>query len=213
MRRFALVFLWLAIALPAFAGGPPSLTGVWEGTFSCKIEDPEGKRTLKAPATLLINQLGPSGPLEVNLVSKGTGGYSGTIVPSLAKPNEGVGMLIACGTDDSTTLGEYAEFETFSYKVGSDGSGTIKASGGYTQKSQEVGVCKTTWTRTATKAPITVPCRVSGAPSARRTERSDALLLGFVLARRRVKSAPASFTSANRPAGSSWKCRNAREPR
>ena len=158
MRHLAFALLTLAVALPAFAGGPPTLTGVWAGTYSCKIDDPEGKRTLKVTATLLINQLGASGPLEVNVVSKGTGGYSGTIVPSLEKPNEGVGMLIECGTNDSTTLGEYAEFETFSYKVGADGSGTIKMSGGYTQKSQEVGVCKSTWTRTATKAPITVPC-------------------------------------------------------
>jgi hypothetical protein len=158
MRSFALVFLLLAAAPPALAGGPPSLTGVWEGTYSCKIEDAEGKRTLKVSATLLINQLGSSGPLEVNLVSKGTGAYSGTIVPSLEKPNEGVGMLIACGTNDSTTTGEYAEFQTFSYKVGPGTSGTIKASGGYSQKSQEVGVCKATWTRTVTKPPITVAC-------------------------------------------------------
>jgi len=158
MRSLALVFLLLALAPPAFAGGPLPLTGVWEGTYSCKIEDAEGKRTLKVPATLLINQLGPSGPLEVNFVSKGLGGFSGTIVQSDVKPNEGVGVLIACGTSDSTTTGEYGEFDTFSYKVGADGSGTIKASGAYTQKSEEVGVCKVTWTRTATKAPITVPC-------------------------------------------------------
>jgi hypothetical protein len=158
MRSLALAFLLLAIASPVFAGGPPTLTGVWEGEFGCKVQDAEGKRTFKVPATLLINQLGPSGPLEVNFLAKGSGGFSGTIVPSLAKPNEGVGVLIACGTSDSTTLGEYAQFETFSYKVGADGSGTIKASGGYTQKSEEVGVCKVTWTRTATKAPITVAC-------------------------------------------------------
>lgn len=158
MRHLVLSFLLLALAPPAFAGGAPSLTGVWEGTYSCKIQDAEGKRTLKVPVNLLINQLGPSGPLEVNLVSKGTGGYAGTIVPSLEKPNEGVGVLIECGTNDSTTPGDYAEFETFSYKVGSDGSGSIKMSGGYTQKSEEVGVCKMTFTRTATKAPITVPC-------------------------------------------------------
>lgn len=158
MRCLALVFLLLAFALPAFAGPPLNLTGVWEGTYSCKVQDAEGKRTFKVPATLLVNQLGPSGPLEVNFLSKGSGGFSGTIVPSLAKPNEGVGVLIACGTSDSTTLGEYGEFDTFSYKVGADGSGTIKVSGAYTQKSEEVGVCKVTWTRTATKAPITVAC-------------------------------------------------------
>ena len=158
MRHLVLSFLLLALAPPAFAGGTPSLTGVWEGTYGCKIQDAEGKRTLKVPVNLLINQLGPSGPLEVNLVAKGTGGYSGTIVPSLEKPNEGVGVLIACGTNDSTTLSEYAEFETFSYKVGSDGSGSIKLSGGYTQKSEEVGVCKATFTRTATKPPITAAC-------------------------------------------------------
>jgi len=158
MRSLGLSFLLLATALPAFAGGPPSLTGFWEGTFSCKIDDAEGKRSLKVPATLAINQLGPSGPLNATFVSKGAGGFSGTIVPSLEKPNEGVGVLIACGTSDSTTTGDFAQFETFTYKVGTDGSGTIKASGGYTLKSEEVGVCKVTWTRTSTLPPKTSPC-------------------------------------------------------
>lgn len=158
MRALALSFLLLALAPPAFAGGSPSLTGVWEGTYSCKIEDADGKRSLKVPVMLFISQLGPSGPLVANILSKGSGGYSGTIVPSLENPNEGVGMLIECGTNDSTTAGDYAEFQTFSYKVGADGSGTIKASGGYTQKSEEVGTCKVTWTRVSLGPVKTSPC-------------------------------------------------------
>lgn len=158
MRSLALVFLALGFAPPAFAGGPLTLTGTWEGMYSCKIQDEEGNRSLKVPATLLINQLGPSGPLEVVFLSKGSGGYSGTIVQSDVKPNEGVGALISCGTSDATTAFLYNEIETFSYKLAADGSGTLKMTGSRVTNSSEVSACKTTWTRTATKAPITVAC-------------------------------------------------------
>jgi hypothetical protein len=74
MRLLALSFLVVWLAQPAAAGGPGDLTGTWLGSFRCKTESANGKDRLDSgPAQLLISQLGPSGPLVANLVSKGSG--------------------------------------------------------------------------------------------------------------------------------------------
>jgi hypothetical protein len=158
MRAFVVSSLLVLLAGSAAAGGPPSLTGTWEGSYACKTENDEGKDKFDSgPATLLVTQLGPSGPLVLNLVSKGVGGYSGTIVPSAVKPGEGTGAMIACGTNDGTTTSVYNEVTTFHYKVGTDGAGTLKTSGVFVLNGVYTGVCKGTWTRTSTMSK-TAPC-------------------------------------------------------
>jgi hypothetical protein len=158
MREFAVSLLLVLLAQPAAAGGPPSLTGTWEGSILCKTESDEGKAKFDSgPVTLLVTQLGPSGPLVLNLFSKGSGAYSGTIVPSAVKPGEGTGAMIACGTNDGTTTSVYNEITTFHYKVGADGSGSLKTSGVFVLNSVYTGVCKGTWRRTSTMSKTT-PC-------------------------------------------------------
>jgi hypothetical protein len=73
------------------------------------------------------------------------------------KPNEGAGAMIYCGTSDGTVPSVYNEITTFHYKVGSDGSGTIKTTGAFVLNSVEMGTCKGSWRRTSTAAK-TVPC-------------------------------------------------------
>jgi hypothetical protein len=160
--RYALAFSALAIICgspSAFAGVSTNLTGVWEGSFSCKTETAEGKGSFKErESTLLINQLGALGPLVVE-IDPGSVPYSGTLVPSAGDPNEGAGAWIACGTSDATTDGLFNEIETFHYKVDpADGSGTIKKSGAYVTNGVEVGVCKGSWKRVTTKSPKIVAC-------------------------------------------------------
>jgi len=160
MRAFSLALLALGIALraaPAFAGGAGVLTGVWEGSLSCKTENDEGKGKLESgPSTLVITQSG-SGPLVANLVSKGLGAYSGTIVPSSVKPGEGTGALIACGTSDATATSLYNEITTFHYKVGDAGAGTIKSTGVFVLNAVQTALCKGSWRRVSLLAK-TVPC-------------------------------------------------------
>jgi hypothetical protein len=144
VRSFVLAFLTLGLALPAFAGGP-SLSGVWEGSYSCKTEDASGKGNLKvSESTLTIAQGTISGPLIADIDGQA---YSGTTVPSASDSSEGAGAWIACGTSDATTGGLYNEIETFHYKVGVDGNGTIKKAGAYVVNAVEVGVCKGSWKR------------------------------------------------------------------
>jgi hypothetical protein len=157
MRSLALVLLAAGLALPASAGAPLPLTGLWEGSISCKTEAAGGKGKQAFPVTLAITQLGASGPLVINLFAKGSGAYSGTIVPSDAKPNEGTGAMISCGTSDATTASLYNEITTFHYKVGADGSGTIKSSGVFVLNSVYTGVCKGSFVRTSLLAK-TAPC-------------------------------------------------------
>ncbi len=149
MRSLALALLPFAIAVPAFAGGAPTLQGVWEGSYSCKFEDSSGKGSFKvSPSFLLIEQGAISGPMIVN-ISDGMSSvaYSGTTVPSAASSSEGAGAWIACGTSDATTGGLFNEIETFHYKVDSNGTGTIKKSGAYVTNGIEVGTCKGSWKR------------------------------------------------------------------
>jgi hypothetical protein len=67
MRSLALVLLAAGLALPAAAGAPLQLTGLWEGSISCKTEAAGGKGKQAFPVTLAITQLGPSGPPQINL--------------------------------------------------------------------------------------------------------------------------------------------------
>jgi hypothetical protein len=158
MRAFAVSFLLVCFALPSAAGAPLPLTGTWEGSYTCKTETASGKFTRRDSAsTMIITQLGPSGPLVVNLFTKGSAAYSGTIAQSDVKPNEGAGAMIYCGTSDATTTSLYNEITTFHYKVAADGSGTIKTTGAFVLNSVEMGTCKGSWRRTSTAAK-TVPC-------------------------------------------------------
>ena len=160
MRSVWIVFLALGVVLgapPALAGGAGVLAGAWEGSFSCKTENDDGKGKLESgPSTLLISQSG-SGPLVANLVAKGSGAYSGTIVPSAVKPDEGTGALIACGTSDSTATSLYNEIVTFHYKVGDAGFGTLKSTGVFVINAVQTAVCKGLWRRVSLLAK-TAPC-------------------------------------------------------
>jgi hypothetical protein len=158
MRSFVVSSLLVLFALPAAAGAPLPLTGTWEGSYTCKTETALGKFTRRDPeSTMIITQLGPSGPLVVNVFLKGSAAYSGTIAQSDVKPNEGTGAMIYCGTSDGTVPSVYNEITTFHYKVSADGSGTIKSTGAFVLNSVETGICKGSWRRTSTDAKTT-PC-------------------------------------------------------
>jgi hypothetical protein len=158
--RFAMVpWLALSLASPAFGGVLPTLTGIWTGSVSCKIETAEGKGSFKEPGiTLLISQTGPTGPLIANIDDGSFSFFSGTLTPSAASANEGTGALIACGTSDATTAGLPNMIQTFHYKVDTDGKGSLKISGAYVQNGSEVGVCKGSFTRTSIMSPKVVSC-------------------------------------------------------
>jgi hypothetical protein len=158
MRFLVLSLLFVAIAAPARAGITGAITGTWEGSVSCKSEDANGKGSFSVDVTLLVTQLGASGPLVVNAIADGTQFFSGTLIPSVEKPGEGAGALIACGTSDSTTNGLYNDIETFHYKVDDNGAGSIKTSGANTTNGSDVNVCKGSFKRTSTMSPKTVSC-------------------------------------------------------
>ncbi len=159
MRSLALVFMTLAFAPPALAGGPSTLSGVWEGSYSCKTEGAGGGGTFKPDgvSTLVIDQIGPTGPLNVRVEANGeTGTFSGTLIPSATNPDEGAGAWIACGTSDGTANSSFNEIETFTFKLGADGKGTLKQVGVFVTNESQVGICKGTWKRVSTQ-PVMIP--------------------------------------------------------
>ena len=160
MRTLVLASLTFVVALPAFAGGGPTLNGAWEGSYSCKFEDSSGKGSFKVTQSFLaISQGAIGGPLIAN-ISDGMNSvpYSGTTVPSAGSSSEGAGAWIACGTSDATTGDLFNEIETFHYKVDANGGGTIKKSGAYVTNGVEVGVCKGSWKRVSTNPVKVVGC-------------------------------------------------------
>lgn len=163
MRVLALSFLLFTLARPALAGGPLSLTGTWEGSYTCKTEGAGGSATFKpdAPSTLQVAQSVPGGPLVVVLETEGElGSYSGTVVPSATSNGEGAGAWVACGTSDSTATSAFSEIETFTYKVSADGKGTLKQNGVFVTNGGQVGVCKGTWKRIDTSSPAILGCPI-----------------------------------------------------
>lgn len=141
----ASIFGLLLGAAPAFAGAGVGLTGTWEGGYSCKTEDADGKGSMKVkPSVLTIVQLVTGGPLIVAIDGIP---YSGTVTPSAADTNEGAGAWTACGTSDATTDGLYSEVVAFHYKIDADGGGSIKKSSAFVVNGGEVGVCKGSWKR------------------------------------------------------------------
>jgi len=146
MRALALSILLALAAAPALAGTAPNLNGTWQGSITCKGEDSGGKQTLKTdPSTLGIIQAGPTGPLLALLDSTQ---YSGTFAASLDDPREGVGALIACGTNDGTVTSSESTIHSFHYKLDSSGGGTIKAEGVFVVNGIGSGTCKGSWRRT-----------------------------------------------------------------
>src|SRR5262245_57496506 len=158
MRKLVPLLLFVAIVSPARAGIPFAITGTWEGSISCKSEDADGKGSFSTDATVLINQLGVTGPLVANVVSGGTLFFSGTLTPSADKPGEAAGALVACGTNDGTAPEHYNEIETFHYKVDDEGGGSIKVNGVNVTNGVEIDVCKGSFKRTSIGSPKTVSC-------------------------------------------------------
>jgi len=158
MRHLALSLFILGAAGPALAGSLATLTGTWQGSVSCKSTQVGGNSGFKADVSLKINQLTPT-TLEVSvLANKMTIGYSGTLVPSEAKAGTGAGALVSCGISDSTEEGNSNSIESFTYKVGLDGTGSLKLNGVTVQNSTEVDLCKGSFTRTNTGPVVTSPC-------------------------------------------------------
>jgi hypothetical protein len=93
----------------------------------------------------------------MNFVAKGFGSYSGRAFPFAAKPSEGSGAFIACGTSDATTPDLYNEITTFQYKVDADGGGSLKTQGVFVLNDVQIGVCKGSWKRSSLIAK-TAPC-------------------------------------------------------
>lgn len=147
-----LAFILLLAASPAFAGGGPTLNGVWEGSYSCKAESADGRNSAKVTATLFISQGAIAEPLTASISATN---FSGTTIPSTADSSSGAGALIACGTSDAA--GAFLNWiETFHYQVDEGGGGTLKTSGAFLD-GVLVGTCKGTWKRVSNE-----PVKVGG---------------------------------------------------
>ena len=148
MRTSSFALLLLGLAAPAIAGDSVTLNGIWQGSYTCKTEDADGKGTLKVTESVLtISQGAITSAFNADIDGVP---YSGTTVASAPNDADGAGAWIACGTSDATAGGLFNEIETFHYQVDPSGGGTIKKSGAYVQNGVEIGVCKGSWKRVST---------------------------------------------------------------
>jgi hypothetical protein len=156
MRRLGAPILLVSCFALATSAAAGDLRGTWVGAFVCKLEDANGRSTLRnASSTLEISQPGGPGTSPIHVRIDGVDLYSGSIVPSASKPTErGVGALVACGTSDTTVAGSFSEIELIHWKVDPvSGRGSIRKSGVFVTTGVEVGDCKGGWVRSETADP------------------------------------------------------------
>lgn len=157
--RFLRPISFLALVLMALPAAAGNLIGTWEGSFSCKTEDANGRSTLREPdSTLLISQPN-AGASPLRLTIDGVQ-YTGSIVPSATNPTEvGVGAFVACGTSDTEAVGAFNEIELIRWKVDAEsGTGSISKLGVFVGNGQGIGGCKGKWTRLTTANPNIPAC-------------------------------------------------------
>jgi hypothetical protein len=149
--RITCPFVLALAALPAAAG---DLAGTWTGSFTCRVEDADGRSSLRQrPSTLLISQPGGPGTSPLRLTIDGVF-YTGSIVPAASDPTErGVGAFVACGSSDTEAAGAFSEVESIRWRVGADGKGSIKKRGAFVVTGEQVGTCTGSWRRTSTADP------------------------------------------------------------
>jgi hypothetical protein len=143
-------------ALPAAAG---DLVGTWTGSFSCRVEDGNGRSPLRQQqSTLLISQPGGPGSSRLRLTSDSIQ-YSGSIAPSASDPTRrGVGAFVACGSGDTEVLGAFSEIELIRWSVDAGGRGSIRKGGVFVENGLLVGACTGGWRRTSTADPRIPAC-------------------------------------------------------
>lgn len=147
----------VCLALPAFAG---DLVGTWEGSWSCRTEDENGRgRDRQAQSVLQISQPGGPGTSPLRVLIDGVQ-YAGSIVPAASEPNRrGVGAFVACGTSDTEVLGAFEEIELIRWSVDpGNGRGTIRKAGVFVTNSVGIGVCTGSWQRVTTANPGIPAC-------------------------------------------------------
>jgi hypothetical protein len=155
VRKFCPLALVL-LALPAAAG---NLVGTWTGSFSCRVEDENGRSRLRQQqSTLSISQPGGPGTSPLRLTIDGIQ-YSGSIVPSASDPTErGVGAFVACGTSDTEAFGAFNEIELIRWSVDAGGRGSIRKGGVFVENGLQVGACTGGWQRSSTADPGIPAC-------------------------------------------------------
>ena len=144
------------IAVPAAAG---NLVGTWVGSFSCRVEDEDGRGSLRQQQSVLsISQPGGPGTSPLRLQIDGVQ-YSGSIVPSAGDPTRrGVGAFVACGTSDTEAFGAFSEIELIRWSVDAGGRGSIRKAGVFVENGLQVGGCTGSWRRTSTNDPGIPAC-------------------------------------------------------
>ena len=145
--------LLLVSALGLLASAPASagdLTGVWEGKFSCKAQDAQGKLKLSGPSTLEISQ--PGGPggaaLQAHIDGVLFAGFSLQPGPALG----GVGALVGCDPGD---------IRSFRWKVKTDDvKAKISWRGVFVSNDAVISSCRGTWSRVSLEDPVVIDtCR------------------------------------------------------
>ena len=149
----------LALALFALPAAAGNLVGTWTGSFSCRLEDENGRSTERQQqSTLSISQPGGPGssPLRLTIDSIQ---YTGSIVPSAGDPTrKGVGAFVACGSSDTEALGAFSEIELIRWSVDASGRGSIRKGGVFVETGLLVGACTGGWRRTSTADPGIPAC-------------------------------------------------------
>jgi hypothetical protein len=155
VRIAPLALVWLA--LPAAAG---NLVGTWEGSWSCRTEDANGRgRDRQNPSILEISQPGGPGTSPLRVSIDGVQ-YAGSIVPSANDPTErGVGAFVACGTSDTEAGGAFSEIELIRWSVDAgSGRGSIRKAGVFVTNGEGIGACTGSWQRVSTADPGIPAC-------------------------------------------------------
>jgi hypothetical protein len=143
----------LASALGLLAGAPASagnLTGVWEGKFSCKAQDAQGKLKMSGPSTLEISQ--PDTPGSPALQARINGVLFAGFVLQTGPTLGGVGALVGCDPGDIRSL---------RWKVKADEvKAKISWRGVFVTNDTMISSCRGSWTRISLEDPVIVDtCR------------------------------------------------------
>jgi hypothetical protein len=156
IRKLAPLAL-VCLALPSFAG---NLVGTYEGSWSCRTEDANGRgRDRQNPSTLQISQPGGPGTSPLRVVIDAVP-YTGSIIPDASDPTErGVGAFVACGTSDTEAVGAFNEIELIRWSVDpGNGRGSIRKVGVFVTNGDGIGACSGSWQRVSVADPGIPAC-------------------------------------------------------
>ena len=139
--------LGLLASAPASAG---NLTGLWEGTFSCKAQDAQGKLKMSGPSTLEITQPDTLGSpaLQARIDGALFAGFVLQTGPTLG----GVGALVGCDPGDIRSLRWKVKLDDVKAK--------ISWRGVYVSNDQVISSCRGKWSRVSLEDPAVIDtCR------------------------------------------------------